>query len=114
MVQRAAPAKDQLGPRCGPKGRPRERALERGCEARVTGLIYPNADPLDSSVAGSMSGFAYRCPNTGLNVQGFTADDPGDDDSYVPVTCIICTRVHLVNPRSGKVVGADDESAANT
>ena len=55
-----------------------------------------------------MTGFAYRCPNTGLNVQGFTADDPGDDDSYVSVTCIICTRVHLVNPRSGKVVGADN------
>jgi len=71
-------------------------------------LIYRNADPLDSDVAGSMAGFAYRCPNTGLNVQGFTADDPGDDDSYVPVTCIICTRVHLVNPRSGKVVGADN------
>jgi len=72
------------------------------------------SDPLDSDVAGSMAGFAYRCPNTGLNVQGFIADDPGDDGSYVPVTCIICTRVHLVDPRSGKVVGVDDESAANT
>jgi hypothetical protein len=77
-------------------------------------LIYRNADPLDSDVADSMAGFAYRCPNTGLNVQGFTVDDPADDDSYLPVTCIICTRVHLVNPRSGKVVGTDDGSAANT
>jgi hypothetical protein len=90
----------------------KERAFGR--QPNCAGLIYRNADPLDSDVGGSMAGFAYRCPTTGLNVQGFTANDPGDDDSYVLVTCIICTRVHLVNPRSGKVAGADDESAANT
>jgi hypothetical protein len=56
-----------------------------------------------------MAVFVYRCPNTGFNVQGFTADDPGDESSYVPVTCTICNRVHLVNPASGKVLAADDE-----
>ena len=52
--------------------------------------------------------FIYRCPNTGLNVQGFVADDPGDDTSYQPVACLACRDVHLVNARTGKLVGADD------
>lgn len=57
-----------------------------------------------------MASFVYRCPNTGLRVQGFVADDdPADDDAYLPVTCTACTRVHLVNPRTGKVLGEDDE-----
>jgi hypothetical protein len=105
-----------MAPRSGSLFKNEHFAHNSNCTTtpNCTGLIYRDANPLDSDVAGSMAGFAYRCPNTALNVQGFTADDPGDDDSYVPVTCIICTRVHLVNPRSGKVVGADDESAANT
>jgi hypothetical protein len=52
--------------------------------------------------------FIYKCPNTGLNVQGFVADDPDDDRSYQPVACIACRDVHLVNPRTGKLVGEDD------
>ncbi len=49
------------------------------------------------------SGFIYRCPNTGLNVHGWIADDPTEHDgvSYEAVTCTACTRVHLVNPKSG-------------
>ena len=54
-----------------------------------------------------MAPFLYRCPNTGLNVQGFTADDP--TDSFEAVTCLACTRVHVVNPRTGKVLGADED-----
>ena len=35
-----------------------------------------------------MPPFLYRCPNTGDNVQAWTADDPDDDDlTYVQVTC---------------------------
>ena len=56
-----------------------------------------------------MPPFLYRCPNTGLNVQAFVADDPTEDESYEPITCTACTRVHLVNPKAGKVLGADHE-----
>lgn len=56
-----------------------------------------------------MPTFVYRCPTTGLNVQGFVADDPDDDTAYEPVTCTVCTRTHLVNPKSGKVLGAPDD-----
>jgi hypothetical protein len=58
-----------------------------------------------------MAAFIYRCPNTGLNVQGWIADDPtnGEADNYEAVTCIACTRVHLVNPKTVRVLGAEDE-----
>jgi hypothetical protein len=58
-----------------------------------------------------MPGFIFRCPNTGLNVQGWTADDPTefDDDAYEAVICVACTRVHAVSPKSGKVLGEDNE-----
>jgi len=53
----------------------------------------------------------YRCPNTGLNVHGWVCDDSTDNgpESYEQVTCTACTRVHLVNAKNGKVLGADDE-----
>jgi hypothetical protein len=60
-----------------------------------------------------MPAFLYRCPNTALNVQGWIADDPArHDDAYEPVTCLVCRRVHVVNPKTGKVIGdvkEDDE-----
>jgi hypothetical protein len=43
--------------------------------------------------------FIYRCPRTGLNVQGSTADAPAQDDEMLePVSCPAGTRVHRVNP----------------
>ncbi len=46
-----------------------------------------------------------------LNVQGWIADDPAerDDDSYEAVECHACRRVHLVNPKTSKVLGEDDD-----
>jgi hypothetical protein len=56
-----------------------------------------------------MAPFIYRCPNTGMNVQGWTADDPneGDGETYAAITCTICTRLHLVDPKTGEMLGAD-------
>ena len=58
-----------------------------------------------------MPGFVFRCPITRLNVQGWVADDPTqrDEDCFDAVTCTACARMHLVNPRTGKVLGADDD-----
>ena len=56
-----------------------------------------------------MPPFLFRCPNTEFNVQGFVADDPDNDEAFEPVTCTACTRIHLVNPKTGKVLGTDDE-----
>lgn len=56
-----------------------------------------------------MPTFVYRCPNTSLKVQGVVADEATDDDTFHPVTCIACTRIHMVNPKTAKVLGGDDE-----
>ena len=57
-----------------------------------------------------MPGFIYRCPNTGLRVQAFVADEVDDGaDAYESVTCIMCQQVHLVNPATGRVLGDDED-----
>jgi hypothetical protein len=56
-----------------------------------------------------MPPFLYRCANTGDNVQAWAADGPEDDDlTYVQVTCLACTQAHLVNPKTGNVLGEED------
>jgi hypothetical protein len=57
-----------------------------------------------------MAAFLYRCPTTGLNVQGWFADEVGDDEetTYETATCLACTQVHLVNRATGRVLGGDD------
>ena len=58
-----------------------------------------------------MATFVYKCPTTGLNVQGWAADQGRDSDNatHQPVTCLACRRVHLVNPKTRKVLGSDDQ-----
>jgi len=53
----------------------------------------------------------FRCPNTGLNVHGWITDDPteGEAESYEAVTCTACTRVHLINPKTGRMLGDDED-----
>ena len=57
-----------------------------------------------------MAPFLFRCPNTGYLVQGFIAEDAGEEsESYQAITCLACQQAHLVNPATGKVLGKDDE-----
>jgi hypothetical protein len=62
-------------------------------------------------LANRMVPFLFRCPNTGFNVQGWIAEAVENDDSekYEAVTCLACQQLHLVNPTTGKTLGADDE-----
>lgn len=56
-----------------------------------------------------MVAFLYRCPATGYDVQGYVADDASEDEvDFHPMICPACTRTHLVNPKTGKVLGAAD------
>jgi hypothetical protein len=54
-----------------------------------------------------MATLVYRCPITGLNVQGWFPDEPSADDGevYETVTCAACTRVDLINRSTAKVLG---------
>ncbi len=58
--------------------------------------------------------FVYRCPNTGKQVQGWAAEDPyeSETDAYESVRCIACMGVHMVNQKTGEVLGADDALSA--
>jgi hypothetical protein len=58
-----------------------------------------------------MAPFVFRCPNTGYSVQGWIADDPteGGAETYEPIICTLCTRTHMVNPSTGKVLGSDED-----
>jgi hypothetical protein len=60
-----------------------------------------------------MPPFIFRCPNTGLNVQGLTEDDDESegtgDDVFVGITCLACGLVHLVNPKTGKTAGENGQ-----
>jgi hypothetical protein len=55
--------------------------------------------------------FFFRCPNMGFNVQGWVADDPaeGKAEVYESFACTNCRQVHLVSPRTGKVLGTNDD-----
>jgi hypothetical protein len=57
-----------------------------------------------------MAPFLYRCPVTGLHVQGWIADDAtADDDVFEAVPCLACQRMHFVNPKTGKMPSDDQE-----
>ena len=46
-----------------------------------------------------------------LNVQGWIADDvtPNEGETHQAVTCLACRQIHLVNPITGNVLGADQK-----
>jgi hypothetical protein len=58
-----------------------------------------------------MAPFLYRCPNMGVHVQGWRADDlSAVGDTFESVVCAACRQLHLVNAVTGKVLGeAEDE-----
>jgi hypothetical protein len=51
-----------------------------------------------------MTTFLYRCPKIDMEIQGFVAGGNKDNTFHV-VTCTGCGRVHLVNPKTGRIVG---------
>jgi hypothetical protein len=57
---------------------------------------------------GGVPPFLFRCPNTGYRVQGFVTEEAEGDQTYQPIDCIVCKRVHLVNSATGEVAGESD------
>jgi hypothetical protein len=57
-----------------------------------------------------MAHFIFRCPSTNLNVQHETDDDPDiSENEYVGIMCPACTKMHLLNRKTGKLLGEDDD-----
>ena len=53
-----------------------------------------------------MGVYLFRCPSTGFRVQAWSEEN--SEDSYEAMTCIACQRVHLVNPKTGRVAGDNE------
>jgi hypothetical protein len=63
-----------------------------------------------------MGNFVFTCPSTNLNVQHWRDEDDEDvsDNEYEAVTCKACARLHLINRKTGKVLGQEDVAAPST
>lgn len=46
----------------------------------------------------------FKCPQTGMNVQHRLEDVPADR-THVSVPCPACTRLHLIDRATGKLLG---------
>jgi hypothetical protein len=62
-----------------------------------------------------MPSFLYRCPKTGLKVQGWLPDavPRPDPNTYEAVTCTVCNQMHLVNPWTDRTLGDEEAPATN-
>jgi len=57
-----------------------------------------------------MRPFLFRCPVTGLQVQGWASEGKIDDpDAFVTVACTACLQAHFVNAATGRVLGDEAE-----
>jgi hypothetical protein len=57
-----------------------------------------------------MAPFLYRCPLTGKRIQALADDELCKDDLvFVHVTCVMCAGGHMVNPKTGRVLGAAED-----
>jgi len=51
----------------------------------------------------------FLCPNTGLHVhERFDEDADYGEDTYLTVACLACSRLHLVNPSTGRVISGQE------
>ena len=53
-----------------------------------------------------MAHVIFKCPNTSFNVQQWLDEDEDvPDDRYEAVSCPACAKVHLINHKTGKLLG---------
>jgi hypothetical protein len=55
-----------------------------------------------------MAALVFRCPITRLNVHGWIVEGVDDDEAAQAVKCLACTRMHLVDPKTRRVLGYGD------
>jgi hypothetical protein len=58
----------------------------------------------------TMAATVFRCPTTSMNVQHWSDDDnDARENEYEGIVCPACTKLHLLNRKTGKLLGQDDE-----
>ena len=62
----------------------------------------------------------FLCPNMGVSVESSFADTEDSNEIYERVTCLACRQLHMLNLRTGKIlgvrqspIGASDVAAAD-
>jgi len=67
-------------------------------------LLEPNSISADAY-------FPIQMPIDGLQgVQGFVAEEvDAQEGTFVPVNCPVCAQVHLVDPKTARVAGTNDD-----
>jgi hypothetical protein len=53
--------------------------------------------------------FIFRCPITDQNVQFRLEADDARETEFEGVTCPACTRLHVINRKTGKLLGASSK-----
>jgi hypothetical protein len=57
-----------------------------------------------------MAHFVFTCPATSMKVQHWLDDDPSaPEDAYEAIACKACARIHLLNRKTGKLLGQEEE-----
>jgi hypothetical protein len=57
-----------------------------------------------------MAMFVFRCPNTGLHVQGWSPDEiPVEPNTFETITCTACGQLRFVSPATGRALGDRQE-----
>ena len=55
----------------------------------------------------------FTCPTTKLKVQHWLDDDEdATDNEYEAITCQACARLHLINRKTGQLLGQNDGGRA--
>lgn len=47
----------------------------------------------------------YRCPNFGMATHAWIDDvtAAAEENVFLPIVCVACQRMHLLNPRTGRL-----------
>jgi hypothetical protein len=58
-----------------------------------------------------VTAFLFTCPRTNLKVQHWLDDDEDvPETEYEAVQCPACSRLHLINRKTGKLLGEKDNT----
>jgi hypothetical protein len=50
----------------------------------------------------------FTCPTTRIKIQQWENDDAPDNE-YEAISCQACGKLHLLNAKTGKLLGAEEE-----
>jgi hypothetical protein len=58
-----------------------------------------------------MGAMIFKCPTSGYLVQAFVAEGLiGPDTICIPLDCPICSRPHLIDPKTGEIRDANKKA----